>query len=276
MKRISLLTLLICVPLFPGSIFGRDFDTDIKKWTVVKPPDKTDKDYYNFFQRANFNNDHWAVARSDGKLSARHLRDGESTERILPNFDTTAQLQDRKATASQCLKVEGGWIAAYNEGEFGSAIYWFSMDGKKKKKLSEHQINAFLCEGDRIFAVEGLAHLSTSHGSMIEIVKENGIWMVKEFLPLPSSAEAIARIATGDYAIVTSDSLLRVNLKREILILIPNANWGCLYPNSIEVDDGYIYIGMRQFVARCRITKSVETYEFLLPDKSWLSTKMTP
>lgn len=276
MKRISLQTLLVCVFLFPVSLFGRNFDADIKKWTVVKAPDKASKEYDIFSQRANLSDHDWVVDRSDGKLRVRHLRYSESTKPKLPNFDTTAQLQDRKTAASQCLKVEGGWIAAYNKGEFGSAIYWFSTDGTEKKKLSEHQINEFLCEGDRVFAVEGLSHLSISRGSMIEIVRENGIWMVKEFLPLPSSAQAIAPIASGEYVIVTSDSLLRVNLKKEILMLIPNANWGDLYPNSIEVDDGYIYIGMRQFVARCRITKSVETYEFLLPDTSWLSTRTEP
>ncbi len=276
MRKFHILILLLYSCLFTTSIFGREHNTDVKKWSVLKPPDKSSKDYEDFFQRANFSEYDWVVTRSDGKLNAHHLGDSESKDPVIPKFDTMVQLQDRNAVASQCLKVEGGWIAAYNQGEFGSAVYWFSQDGKDKKKLSDHQINEFLLEGDRIFAVEGLAHLGMSRGSMIEISKKSSGWSVEEFLPLPASAVAIARIGAGDYAVVTSDMLLRINLKKEILILIPETDWRGLYPNSIQIDDGFIYIGMRQFVIRCKVAKSVENFEFLIPDKSWLNTKTKP
>jgi hypothetical protein len=183
------------------------------------------------------------------------------------------QLQDAKAPARRTLKVSDGWIAAYNQGEFGAAVYWFSKDGKNRKKLSDHQINDFLIEGDRIFAVEGLAHLSLSQGSLIEIKKEDGSWKVEEFLPLPGSGEAIARVGKGDYIIATSDMLLRVNLDREILLLIPNGDWGGLYPSSVATDGNYVYIGMRQFIARCKLGKNVQSLDFLVPSSKWLNTK---
>jgi hypothetical protein len=177
------------------------------------------------------------------------------------------------ASASQVLRVPDGWIAAYNRGEFGAAVYWFSPDGIKKRKLSDHQINQFMCDGDRIFAVEGLAHLELSEGSMIEILKEKNSWKVIEFLPLPGAGQAIAQIGSGDYLVLTSEMLLRVNLEREMKILLASAGWNMLYPNSVSTDGKNVYIGMRQFVARCKLARSVQNFEFLIPDSKWINTK---
>jgi hypothetical protein len=176
------------------------------------------------------------------------------------------RLQSSKASASYTLKVADGWIAGYDEGEFGGAVYWFSLDGKIKMKLSDVNINEFIVDGSRIFAVTGLAHLNFSEGSMVEILKVEGEWTVVEFVPLPDSGEAIARVGVGDYVIVTSTMLLRVNLKKEMRILIANKNWGILYPNSIAVDDKNIYIGMRKYVVRCNLASNVQSFDCLVPN----------
>lgn len=273
MKRITAIAASLLLIVCTHAEAADKYETDPKKWKVIPRPTESDWDgYHAFLHRANFSKHEWVIDRIEGKIVALLKQDFKPTNEQSPNFDTTVKLQDSKASASRILKVSDGWIAAYNQGEFGSAVYWFSVDGKEKKKLSNHQINEFQLEGDRIFAVEGLAHLSMSEGSMIEIQKGADGWKVTEFLNLPSSAEAIARIGEGDFVIVTSDMLLRVNLTREILILIPSADWGGLYPNSVTVDDKFIYVGMRQFVARCELGRSVQKLELLVPDSKWLNT----
>ena len=274
MKRIILITSFIFSVLSTHASCADDYPTDPAKWEVTTRPSKNDRDRYQaFLHRANFSRHDWRVSVEDGKVVARVRAEVTAPKEKSPDFDTTVQLQDSKAPAFRTLKVSDGWIAAYNQGEFGSAVYWFSGDGKNKKKLSGHQVNEFVIEGDRVFAVEGLAHLSLSQGSMIEIKKQDNQWKVEEFLPLPSSAEAIARVGEGDFVIVTSDMLLRVNLDRQILILIPTGDWGGLYPNSIATDGKYAYIGMRQFVARCKLDKSVQNFDLLVPSSKWLNTK---
>ena len=274
MKHIILIITSILSILGTHAICADEYSTDPTKWEVISRPSKNDwKGYYDFLHRANFSSHEWQVDTVDSKVTARLREDIKAAKEESPDFDTTVQLQDSKAPAFRTLKVSDGWIAAYNQGEFGSAVYWFSEDGKRKKKLSDHQINEILIEGDRIFAVEGLAHLSLSQGSMIEIKKHDGQWKVEEFLPLSGSAEAIARVGEGDYVIVTSDMLLRVNLDRQILMLIPSGDWGGLYPNSVATDGKYLYIGMRQFVARCRLGRSVQSFDLLVPSSKWLNTK---
>ena len=274
MKHLILITTSIFSVLCTHLIYADEYPTDPAKWEVIARPSKNDRDeYYAFLHRANFSRHEWQVDLVDGKVLARLQEDVKVPKEQSPNFDTTVQLQDSKAQAFRILKVSNGWISAYNQGEFGSAVYWFSEDGKSKKKLSDHQINEFLIEGDRIFAVEGLAHLSLSQGSMIEIKRNDGEWKVEEFLRLSGAAEGIARIGEGDYVIVTSDMLLRVSLDRQILKLIPNGDWGGLYPNSVATDGKYVYIGMRQFVARCKLGKSVQSFDLLVPSSKWLNTK---
>lgn len=253
---------------------AKSYDHDVRKWTVIVPPPVADRNVFNeFFLAANWSHDEWAVVAVDGEVKA-FLKDEQPQEAgETPKFDTTVKLADTSAPAFRTLKVRDGWIAAYNQGEFGAAIYWFSPDGKRRKHLSDDQVNAFMVEGDRILAAEGLEHLVT-HGSMIELVEKDGQWSVKPFIPLMESAEAITRVAKGDYLVVTTSQLLRVSLDKEVRVLIPDGDWGGLYPNSVAVDKhGDVYIGMRQFVIRCKLGTRVEPFERLVPDRSWLNTK---
>jgi hypothetical protein len=251
---------------------GAEYPSDVRKWISVEQPSKDNWEAsQSFFMDANHSKYEWEVKSTSDGVIACLKNESSKEEKRCPEFDTTVQLDDTKAKASQMLEVEDGWIAAYNEGEFGSAVYWFSKDGLVRRKLSAHQINQFMVEGTRIFAVEGLAHLSRSTGSMIEIKHDASGWNVDEFLPLPGSAEAITRIGEGDYVIVASGMLLRVNLQKEVLILVLKGEWGGMYPNSITADSEFIYIGMRQYVARCRIAKSIQSAQLLVPATSWLS-----
>lgn len=270
------ISLLVCSAVIGmGAAFqasGAEFPAEVKKWLLVERPSAIDDSASQaLFDKANHSKYEWEVAAVADGVTVRPQGEPDAEKGPRPDFDTTVQLEDSKASASQMLKVEDGWIAAYNRGEFGAAIYWFSEDGLSRKMLSGDQVNEFMLEGDRIFAVQGLAHLSLSRGSMIEIKKEAAGWAVSQFIRLPESAEAIARIGAGDYVIVTTGMLLRVNLQKEVLILATNTNWGSLlYPNSVAVDSDYIYVGMREFVARCPIGKSVQTIDLLVPTAKWL------
>jgi hypothetical protein len=271
--RISSLIISILICFAHIAYAEKEYERNVDKWSVVTPPPRSEwKKYYDFLHLANYSNHNWVVRRENGKVFAYLTGDYKLKPSGSPPFDTTVKLQDSKAPAYLFAKVDDGWIAAYNMGEFGSAVYWFNENGKKKRKLSNHQVNEFLFDQKRIFAVEGLAHLGLSRGSMIELRKERDKWISEQFIPLPGSAEAIAKVSSGNYVIVTSDMLLRVNLKKEVNILIPNGNWGTLYPNSVAIDDdGFIFIGMRQFVARCKLGKGVQSFEFIIPDTSWLN-----
>jgi hypothetical protein len=230
-------------------------------------------------RRASHSEVEWTVENLNGKFEARRRFGVSPAERRLPDFEMTVQIGNvdaRPAKPYRTLPVFNGWIAAYNLGEFGSAVYWFSANGRSRKKLSEHRVKQFMLEGDRIFAIEGISHLGLSHGSMIEFRRRDQDWRIEEFMKFPASPEAIARIGPADYFVVTSDMLLRVNLSREMRIIVPTGNWIALYPNSIATDGEFVYIGMRQFVVRTRVSNSIEKFDLLVPDAKWLNDKAHP
>jgi hypothetical protein len=191
-------------------------------------------------------------------------------------FDAKVQLPDGPVTGPDLgVEVKDGWILAYNKGEWGGAIYWFSKDGRARRKLSDDQVNQFLVDEGRIVAVQGLAHLRISEGSLIEVTDEGGRWSVRELVRLPECGEAIAKVGRNEYAVVTSGQLLRVGTdEKKIRELTPKDAWNSLYPTSVVIGaDGCAYLGMQQFVARCRIDGEGQKFDFLVPNKSWLNTK---
>lgn len=251
-----------------GSAVDREYDPNVDTWSAVTVPSRGDWEADVAFRRlVNSSRNEWVVRRVNGKVLARldGDRDPEPSER--PRFGTTVVLEQSTAPASLFAKVDDGWIAAYDVGEFGAAVYWYNETGKKRRKLSDHQIHQFIREEARLFAVEGWA--MGLEGSMVELRKEGGRWVCEEFLPLPGSGRAAARIGPGDYLIVADNILLRANLEKELNILTVGGYWD--YPNSVALsDDGSVYVGMRQLVARCKLGMTVQDSEYLVPNENWL------
>ena len=65
---------------------------------------------------------------------------------------------------SAFARVDDGWLIGFNHGEFGAALYWFSLDGNRNYKISDHQVVDFISTPDGFLAVEGLAHLGNLAG----------------------------------------------------------------------------------------------------------------
>jgi hypothetical protein len=272
MKIITAIFILISVAQIANA--DTEFERDLNNWLVVNPPSRDDwREYRHFFSQANHCDHSWVVKEDGGKVSVS-LRDlsksKPSTNR--PPFEAIIHTHGSGGPAQTFSKVDDGWIATYNRGEFGAAVYWFNEDGTVDRKLSDHHIKRFFYDEDRIFAIEGIAHLSRSRGSIVEIVKKDGEWECETFIDLLNAPAAIAKTSSSDYVIATSDTLLRANLNRQVHVLIQKGDWGSLYPTSVAVgNDGYVYIGMKQYVVRCKLGTSLQKYEFLVPDEIWIN-----
>ena len=118
---------------------------------------------------------------------------------------------------------------------------------------------------NKIYAIEGLAHLSMSEGSIVEIKKDNGKWTSKEYLKLPSAPEAIELDSKNNFIIVTSSSLLSIDNYNHIDTLIATGMWDSyLYPNSLVNQNDILFIGMRKGVFKYNLLTKKD--EWLLPD----------
>jgi|GEM_PF-2535042 len=259
-KTILLLALSFCLK---STACPEKYAPAVQNWISIKKPD---------LNLANYSGHHWHVEKSGNTVSAQ-LCSGENHPKLLPEFDTKIQLHKdgNKIPPSLTHKVTKGWITAYDRGEFGAAVYWFNEDGSKKQHISDLHINDFQEEGKRILAVTGFA----DRGSLVEFKLNDKGWYLTELIKFPASAEAIARVKKDDYIIITTYGILRVNSQNQAKTLIIT-DWGGLYPSSLIVDNNTAYIGMRQFVARYKLTPKNQQIDWLIPTKKWLNTNPDP
>ncbi|MFT6792098.1 MAG: hypothetical protein ACJAR1_000077 [Rubritalea sp.] len=263
-KTVLLLALSFCVK---STACPEAYNPDVNTWVTIKKPN---------LNLANYSNHHWCVKKS-GEIVSAQLCSGENQPTLFPKFDTKIQLykNSSKVPPSLIHKVTKGWIIAYDEGEFGAAVYWFNEDGSKKQHISDLHINGFQREGKRILAITGLAHMGSTRGSLVEFKLNDKGWKLTELIKFPASAEAIARVKKDDYIIITTYSLLRINPKNQVKTLI-KTDWGGLYPTSLIVNKDTVYAGMRQFVARYKLTPKNQQIDWLIPTKKWLNTNSDP
>jgi hypothetical protein len=253
----------------------KDYDADVTGWQVVTQP-STDKfdEYWGFLNRANMSGIEWSVRLDKGTVKAV-LGEGyvEALAGDRPKFSLNQSKDaDPRGEPNAVHKVSDGWLVSYNRGEFGGAVWWFSADGSDRRAISKHRVSQFITHQKRVLAVEGLAHLGSSEGSVIEFTRKDH-WTVSTFIELPQSGEVVVSLPDERLCIVASDMLLALSMDGRLEVLIPNARWGSLYPNSAVYDQisQTLYIGMRQFVATYKVTPANHSFVLTVPSKAFLS-----
>lgn len=247
--------------------------TDPSTWhEAVYPPraDRVARSLWSY--AANYSEIEWHVSPVDGQVRVRQSKKVEQAAGPRPEFDAKADRFDEPSVFAQ---VDDGWLVGFNHGEFGAAIYWFSRDGSRNYKISNHQIVDYVSTPEGMLAVEGLAHLGSSQGSLIRIGRTNGEgrWKTESLTRLPAAPYAVSRCRDGMLLITLSDSLVAVTLgdKLKIETLLADADWGTyLYPNSsaLTPDERKLYIGMRQYVGEFDL--HAKKLRFLIPGDQYL------
>lgn len=113
--------------------------------------------------------------------------------------------QEIKQVPSVALRVDGGWLAGSNRGEWGGELVYIADNGKSTQLLDTN-IEDIYQLGDRYIATAGLAHLFMNDGMIYQLMQtENGAWQAKEWLMLPGAPETSWLVETGEILINTND-----------------------------------------------------------------------
>lgn len=248
-----------------------EYPRDITKWQeATVPPEKPQGPRMAWFYAANYSNLEWRVFTENGKPSAKNGQEAPAKRPDQPKFTPKA---GKFRGASAFAAVDDGWLVGFNQGEFGAALYWFSQDGKRNYKVSDHQVVDFFSLPDGVYAIEGLAHMGYSGGSVIRIArpKAGAHLEATTVAKLPFAPYALSLRRDGTMLITLSDSLVSVGPDHKIHTLLTDAPWGGLYPNSsiISPDATKLYIGMRQFVGEFDLTTN--KFRFLIPSNKFLN-----
>jgi len=278
MKTISIITLL----MISFSTFGQENLTFLKNWKSYPVPTNEDTIYkYSFAQ-----ND-WFVYLDGDEIRVDDVKNYRRNPRAKLPFEirqsnsNVINISAPLAGLIDVFEVEDGYLVGFNRGEWGGELYWFSKDGKKRYEISRHQIVQFIKRDNKIYAIEGLAHLGTK-GSIIEIEKQKRKWVAKEFLKLSTAPEAIQLDSKENFIVVTfgtdwsfdeggnviinaSPGLFSIDREADVDTLVKVGIWGdYLYPSSMVIQNDVVYIGMRKGVYKFDLATKRE--EWLLPE----------
>src|SRR5262249_18517082 len=138
---------------------------------------------------------------------------------------------------------------------------------------SDHQVVNFFSLTNGLHAIEGLAHLGISKGSIIRIARpqREGHWQSALVTKLPFAPYAVSVRRDGPMLVTLSDALLSISTDYNINILLADAPWRGLYPNSsiLSRNEQRLFIGMRQFVGEFDlITKKLR---LVIPSATFLN-----
>ncbi len=212
-------------------------------------------------QKFNYSLDEWQVFSKNDTI--RVVKYKHNTERsYLPTKIKLPEDNDSKMDIS-VLKVTDGFLIGFYRGEWGGYLCWYSADGKHHYKISDDEIVQFIKRDEKYYAIQGLAHLGMSEGSVVNIYKEGGRWKSKQYIKLPKAPAAICVDKNNDFIIITSESLLQIESTNKVTTLIENGLWSNgLYPNSVVIKNNILYSGMRAGIFK---------YNLSTHQQNWLS-----
>jgi hypothetical protein len=240
--------------------FGQNNPTPVNNWKSYAVP--TNKDSLVLY---NSSAESWTVMTQGGEvmvIAGNNL----SVKEELP-FAVKPQKEEEHLLKGKrtVVEVEDGFLAGFYRGEFGGSLFWFSKDGTQHYRISNDRIRQFKVRGGKLYAIEGLAHLGGSHGSIIELKKDSLQWKSFPYLSLPSAPFLFELDNRNNFVVVTSSSLVSIDGEKKIKTLVTKAIWDAgLYPNSLVIHKDEVFIGMRKGVYRYNLLTKKD--KWLLPE----------
>jgi hypothetical protein len=228
------------------------YSHEVRKWQEVSlPPENDEYRRTAWFQAASFfsKSYEWRVFAEHDHIFAQIASEQRRRYRDRPDFSPkTEEFSTGPETAF--MRVEDGWLTGFNEGEFGAALYWFSSDGKRNYKISDHQVVEFFSGLDGIYAIEGLGHMGYSRGSVIRIARAepDGRWHASTMVELPGNPCTVSTGRDGTMFVTSSDWIVAVSRDWRVTTLLQEPWWYRPTSSALSPDEQKLYIGMDYFV----------------------------
>jgi hypothetical protein len=216
-------------------------------WVLYKFPDDPDS---SVLLCAGFSEREWQVSSEGEGIKISPYRGGVVQDPLPFNI----QPQDAAkglAGDRHVKRINDGWLVGFDAGEFGGALWWFSADGSKRRKLAEDNVAGVADSSSGVLALVGLAHMGTDYGKVL-LVREGqeGDRPVEAIADLGSAPTAFAMESADSLIVATYDKIVKVMISGEVEQLLAPKE-GFPYPNSLTLSKaGVIHVGMRHFILR--------------------------
>ena len=219
---------------------------DLSRWKTEPLPIEMKR-----LMEANHSGNNWRFSIEDNRLSVIQDNSRDKSQNLLPfSDDVLTKNLIQSAGKRRVKKVADGFLVGFNRGEFGGGLVFVSDDESEVYDFGEDlRIEAFFEFDSKIYATEGLSHLTFRSGQIIEIYKDD-VWTYKTVINLNETPLLIEKLE--DYFIILTNrnlSKLTKNLEIEQILTAP-IDWSVLYPTSVYVDNKDLYIAMRKGILK--------------------------
>lgn len=103
-----------------------------------------------------------------------------------------------KHVPTVALRVDGGWLAGSDRGEWGGELVFVGDDGSQQKVIDENVEDIYRL-GDRYVVTVGLAHLGSNAGAVLELRHAaDGHWQASPWRILPAAPQSSFLTRNGD------------------------------------------------------------------------------
>ena len=225
--------------LFAITSCGQTTVTIPKEFVETVPPKAGGDDWYPL----NYSQNEFGVKIIDGKLDIKQVKEVNKCE----------------------LKITGGTLIGINSGEWGGQLTFKPDDTTKKiVEIKRGNIKFIFNFKDKVYFIEGLAHLSYSGGAIFELNTADNNFTFTKLVDFDDAPEAFS-IYKDKFLIATHENFYIVqDFKKELVF--KETFWSSLYPNSIAVlDDKNVFIGIRSGIVKLNLTD--KTLKFYKNDK---------
>ncbi|MGZ4056921.1 MAG: hypothetical protein ACXVPU_02850 [Bacteroidia bacterium] len=239
MKLKTTYILLTILTLFSLTSCGQTPVNIPKEFIETVPPKLGSSEWY----KLNYSNNEFGVKIIDGKLEIKKVDEVNECE----------------------LNISNGKIVGVNRGEWGGKLTFVPTDTTKKSvEIKSGNIKFIFTFKDKVYFIEGLAHLSMSSGALYELDNNNDSFSFKKLLDFEDAPEAFT-IHQDKFLIASHKNFYVVkDFKKELII--QNAFWSNLYPNSIAaLDEKNVFLGIRGGIVKLDLT--TKTLKFFKNDK---------
>jgi len=126
----------------------------------------------------------WMVTLEDDRLQVETRTDWVTRvkEAPRPKADATVFLGDTnfRWRRGEGIPMAGGWLHAYDRGEFGGGIAWFSKDGSAHQVVSSDNTQAILTSPRGVYAVQALSHMGAFwYSRLVKVERKGSGWSVR-------------------------------------------------------------------------------------------------
>ncbi len=235
LKRIFIA--LIFPTLFAVTICGQTTAIIPKEFVETVPPTAGSNEWFSL----NHSQNEFGVSIIEGKLDIQKVREVNKCD----------------------LKTTGGTFVGINNGEWGGQLAFKPEDTTKKAvDIKRGNIKFIFNFKDKVYFIEGLAHMSYSGGAIFELNTANNNFTFTKVVDFDDAPEAFT-IYQDKFLIATHENFYIVQDFKKKLVY-KETFWSSLYPNSIAVlDDKNVFLGMRSGIVKLDLTdKTLKYYRY--------------